>query len=227
MTVNPALYPKLSYDTLRDFAPISLVSIVPALLAVHPSLRVRTVKELVALARSHPGELTFSSSGNGGTGHLSGEQFAALAGVRMVHVPYKGTGPATTALLSGEVSLSFGNMIALMPYVQSGRLRALAVTSPKRVSAAPQLPTVAEAGLPGYEYVAWYGVLAPAGTPREIVARLNSELVKIARQPDMKEKLTGEGGDVVGSSPEEFAAFIKRELVSSAALVKSARVKAE
>jgi tripartite-type tricarboxylate transporter receptor subunit TctC len=227
MTVNPALYAKLSYDTVRDFAPISLVSIVPALLAVHPSLQVKTVKELVALARSHPGELTFSSSGNGGTGHLSGEQFAALGGVRMVHVPYKGTGPATTALLSGEVSMSFGNMIALMPYVQSGRLRALAVTGAKRVSAAPQLPTVAEAGLPGYEYVAWYGVLAPAGTPRDIVGRLSSELVKIARQPDMKDKLTGEGGDVVGSSPEEFSAFIKRELVSSAKLVKSAHVKAD
>jgi tripartite-type tricarboxylate transporter receptor subunit TctC len=227
LTVNPALYTKLAYDTLRDLAPISLISIVPALLAVHPSLQVKTVKELVALARAHPGELTFSSSGNGGTGHLAGEQFAALAGAKMVHVPYKGTGPATTALLSGEVSMSFGNMIALMPYVQGGRLRALAVTSAKRVSAAPKLPTVAEAGLPGYEYVAWYGVLAPAGTPREIIAKLNAELVKIAHQPDMKDKLTGEGGDVVGSSPEEFAAFIKRELVSSAKLVKSAHVKAE
>lgn len=227
LSVNPALYAKLSYDTLRDLAPISLISIVPALLAVHPSLGVKTVKDLVALARAHPGQLTFSSSGNGGTGHLSGEQFAALAGVRMVHVPYKGTGPATTALLSGEVSLSFGNMIALMPFVESGRLRALAVTSAKRVSAVPQLPTVAEAGLPGYEYVAWYGVLAPASTPREVVAKLNTELVRIAHQPDMKEKLTGEGGDVVGSSPEEFAAFIKRELVSSAKLVKMAHVKAE
>jgi tripartite-type tricarboxylate transporter receptor subunit TctC len=227
LTVNPALYAKLPYDTVRDLAPISLISIVPALLAVHPSLGVKTVKDLVALARAHPGQLTFSSSGNGGTGHLAGEQFAALAGVKMVHVPYKGTGPATTALLSGEVSLSFGNMIALMPFVESGRLRALAVTSAKRVGAAPRLPTVAEAGLPGYEYVAWYGVLAPAGTPREVVAKLNTDLVRIAHQPDMKDKLTGEGGDVVGSNPEEFAAFIKRELVSSAKLVKTAHVKAE
>lgn len=227
LTVNPALYAKLPYDTVKDLAPISLVSIVPALLAIHPSLPVKSVKELIALARSRPGELTFSSSGNGGSGHLSGEQFAALAGTRMVHVPYKGTGPATTALLSGEVTLSFGNMVALMPHVHAGRLRALGVTSAKRVSAAPQLPTIAEAGLPGYEYVTWYGVLAPAGTPRQIIGRLNSELVKIAKQPDMKEKLTGEGGDVVGSSPEEFAAFITRELVSSAKLVKAANVKAD
>lgn len=225
LTVNPALYAKLPYDTLRDLAPISLISIVPAVLAVHPSLSVNSVKELIALARSRPGELTFSSSGNGGSGHLSGEQFAALAGTRMVHVPYRGTGPATTAVLSGEVTLSFGNMVALMPHVQAGRLKALGVTSAKRVSAAPQLPTVAEGGLRGYEYVTWYGVLAPAGTPRDIIGRLNAELVKIARQPDMKEKLTGEGGDVVGSTPEEFAAYIKSELASSAKLVKSANVR--
>jgi tripartite-type tricarboxylate transporter receptor subunit TctC len=227
LTVNPALYAKLPYDTAKDLAPISLVSIVPALLAVHPSISVKSVKELIALARSRPGELTFSSSGNGGSGHLSGEQFAALAGTKMVHVPYKGTGPATTALLSGEVTMSFGNMVALMPYVHAGRLRALGVTSAKRVSAAPQLPTIAEAGLPGYEYVTWYGVLAPAGTPRDIIGKLNAELVKIAKQPDMKEKLTGEGGDVVGSSAEEFGAFIQRELVSSAKLVKAANVKAD
>jgi tripartite-type tricarboxylate transporter receptor subunit TctC len=225
LTVNPALYAKLPYDTLRDLAPISLVSIVPALLAVHPSLPVKSVKELIALARARPGELTFSSSGNGGSGHLSGEQFAALAGAKMVHVPYRGTGPATTALLSGEVTLSFGNMVALMPHVHAGRLRALGITSAKRVSAAPELQTVAEAGLRGYEYVTWYGVLAPAGTPKDIIGRLNTELVKIARLPDMKEKLTGEGGDVVGSTPEEFSEYIKSELASSARLVKSANVR--
>jgi tripartite-type tricarboxylate transporter receptor subunit TctC len=227
LTVNPALYSKLPYDTLRDLAPISLVSIVPAVLAVHPSLPVKSVKELIALARAHPGELTFSSSGNGGSGHLSGEQFAALAGVKMVHVPYRGTGPATTALLSGEVTMSFGNLVALLPHVQAGQLRALAVTSAKRTSAAPQLPTVAESGLRGYEYVTWYGVLAPAGTSKDIIAKLNAELVKIARRPDMREKLTGEGGEVVGSTPEEFASYIKSELASSAKLVKSAHVRAE
>ena len=227
LTVNPALYAKLPYDTLRDFAPISLISIVPTLLAVHPSLPVKTVKDLIALAKSKPGEITFSSSGNGGSGHLAGEQFAWLAGVKMVHVPYRGTGPATTALLSGEVTLSFGNMIALMPHVHAGRLRVLGVTSAKRVSAEPQIPTIAELGLRGYEYITWYGVLAPAGTPHEIVNRLNGELVKIARAPDMKDKLTGEGGDVVGSTPEEFTAHIKTELVNSAKLVKAAGVKVE
>lgn len=227
LTVNPALIAKLPFDTVRDFAPVSLVAIVPAVLAVHPSLPVKSVKELTALMLARPGELTFSSSGNGGSGHLSGEQYAALAGGRMIHVPYRGTGPATTALLSGEVTMSFGNLVALMPHVQSGRVRALAVTSAKRISAAPQLPTVAESGLAGYEYVTWYGVLAPAGTPRDIVAKLNAELVKAVRQPEMRDRLAGEGGEAVGSSPEEFANFIKAELVSSARLVKMANVKAQ
>ena len=224
LTVNPALYAKLPYDTLRDFAPVCLVAIVPAVLAVHPSLPVKSVKELTALVRARHGELTFSSSGNGGSGHLAGELYAALVNSKMIHVPYRGTGPATTALLSGEVTLSFGNLVALMPHVQGGRLRALAVTSAKRISAAAQLPTMAEAGIAGYEFVTWYGVLAPAATPKDIVARLNAELVKAVRQPDMREKLSGEGGEVVGSTAEEFAAFMKTELASSARLVKLANI---
>ena len=224
LTVNPALYAKLPYDTLRDFAPVCLVAIVPAVLAVHPSLPVKSVKELTALVRARHGELTFSSSGNGGSGHLAGELYAALVNSKMIHVPYRGTGPATTALLSGEVTLSFGNLVALMPHVQGGRLRALAVTSAKRISAAAQLPTMAEAGIAGYEFVTWYGVLAPAATPKDIIARLNAELVKAVRQPDLREKLSGEGGEVVGSTTEEFAAFIKTELASSARLVKLANI---
>ena len=224
LTVNPALYAKLPYDTLRDFAPVCLVAIVPAVLAVHPSLPVKSVKELTALVRARHGELTFSSSGNGGSGHLAGELYAAMANSKMIHVPYRGTGPATTALLSGEVMLSFGNLVALMPHVQGGRLRALAVTSAKRISAAAQLPTMAEAGIAGYEFVTWYGVLAPAATPKDIIARLNAELVKAVRQPDLREKLSGEGGEVVGSTTEEFAAFIKTELASSARLVKLANI---
>ncbi len=227
LTVNPALYAKLPYDTLRDFTPVSLVAIVPAVLAVHPSLPVKSIKELTALMKARPGELTFSSSGNGGSGHLAGEQYAALAGGKMIHVPYRGTGPATTALLSGEVTMSFGNLVALMPHVQSGRVRALAVTSTKRISGAPDLPTVAESGLPGYEYVTWYGVLAPAGTAKDIVARLNTEVVKAVRQQDMRERLASEGGEVVGSASEEFASFLKTELLSSAKLVKMANVKAQ
>lgn len=225
LTVNPALYAKLPYDTLRDFSPVCLIAIVPAVLAVHPSLPVKSVKELTAFMRSRQGELTFSSSGNGGSGHLAGELYAALINSKMIHVPYRGTGPATTALLSGEVTMSFGNLVALMPHVQSGRVRALAVTSAKRISAAAQLPTMAESGIAGYEFVTWYGVLAPAATPRDIVARLNAELVKAVRLPDMREKLSGEGGEVVGSSAEEFAVFIKSELASSARLVKLANIR--
>lgn len=225
MTVNPALYSKLPYNTLRDFQPLALVAVVPAVLAVHPSLPVKSVQELLALARAKSGQLTFSSSGNGGTGHLSGEQFAALGKVKVVHVPYRGTGPATIALLSGEVTFGFGNLVAVMPHVQSKQLRALAVTSAKRLQAAPDLPTVAETGLPGYEYVTWYGVLAPAGTPRDIVTRLNAELVKIGHSPDMKRRLAAEGGEAVGSTPEEFGAYITRELKASADLVKLAHVK--
>jgi tripartite-type tricarboxylate transporter receptor subunit TctC len=227
LTMNPALHSKLPYDTLRDLAAVSLIGSVPAVLVVHPSLPVKSVKELVALAKARPGELTFSSSGTSGTGHLSGELFASLAGVKLVHVPYRGTGPATVAVLSGEVTFGFGNLVSLMPHVQSRQLRALAVTSAKRIAAAKDLPTVAEAGLKGYEYVTWYGVLAPAATPKEIVARLSAELAKIVRQPDMRERLSGEGGEAVGSTPEEFAAYLKTEMESSAKLVKIANLRAE
>ncbi|MBI3936885.1 MAG: tripartite tricarboxylate transporter substrate binding protein [Betaproteobacteria bacterium] len=227
LTVNPSLHRKLPYDTLRDLAPITLVSIVPSILAVHPSLPVKSVKELIAYAKARPGQLSFSSSGNGGSGHLAGEMLNVMAGVKMVHVPYRGTGPATIAVVTGEVPLSFGNMLTMLPHVKSGRLRALAVSSVKRSPATPSLPTVAEAGVPGYEAGPWYGVLAPAGTPRDIIARLNSELVKILRQPDMREKLSSEGGEVVGSSPEQFAQHIKAELARWARIIKAANVRAD
>ena len=227
LTMNPALHSKLPYDTLRDLAPISLVGRVPAVLVVHPSLPVKTVKELIVLAKARPGELTFSSSGISGTGHLSGELFAAMAGVKLVHVPYRGTGPATVAVLSGEVTFGFGNLVALMPHVQNKLLRALAVTSSKRISSAAHLPTVAEAGLPGYEYVTWYGVLAPAATPKEIVNRLGTELAKVARQAEMRDRLSSEGGEAVGSTPEEFAAYLKTELAAAVKLVKIANLRAE
>ena len=227
LTMNPALHSKLPYDTLRDLAPISLVGSVPAVLVVHPSLPVNTVKELIALAKARPGELMFSSSGTSGTGHLSGELFAAMGGVKLVHVPYRGTGPATVAVLSGEVTFGFGNLVALMPHVQNKLLRALAVTSSKRISSAAHLPTVAEAGLPGYEYVTWYGVLAPAATPKEIVNRLGTELAKVARQAEMRDRLSSEGGEAVGSTPEEFAAYLKTELAAAVKLVKIANLRAE
>ena len=227
LTMNPALHSKLPYDTLRDLATVSLIGSVPAVLVVHPSLPVRSVKALISLARARPGELTFSSSGTSGTGHLAGELFAALADVKMVHVPYRGTSPATIAVLSGEVTFGFGNLVSLMPHVQSGQLRVLAVTSAKRIGAAPTLPTVAEAGLPGYEYVTWYGVLVPAATPKDIVARLSVELAKIVRLPELRDRLSGEGGEAAGSTPEEFAAYLKAEMATSARLVKITKLRAE
>lgn len=225
LTVNPSLYAKLPYDTLRDLAPIALISIVPALLAVHPSLPVKSVKELIAYAKARPGQLSFSSSGNGGSGHLAGELFNSMAGVKMVHVPYRGTGPATLAVVAGEVPVSFGVMLSMLPQVHAGRLRGLAVTSAKRSQAAPQLPTVAESGLPGYEYVSWYGVLAQAATPKDIIAKLNAELLKVIRNPDVREKLSAEGGEVVGGTPEEFGAYIREELKRWAKIIKEANIR--
>jgi tripartite-type tricarboxylate transporter receptor subunit TctC len=182
------------------------------------------VKELVALAKAKPGQLTFSSSGNGGTGHLAGEMLKMMAGVDMVHVPYKGTGPATVAVLSGEVSMSFGNMISVLPHVKSGKVRALAVSTPQRSPVMPDLPTVAET-LPGYSAGPWYGVLAPAGTPPAIVARLNREIVKILRSPEVKENLSSEGADPIGSSPAEFATHLKAETERWGKVVKQAKMK--
>ncbi len=227
LTVNPSLHRTLPYDTLRDFAPITLVSIVPSVLAVHPSLPVKSVKQLIAFAKAHPGELNFSSSGNGGSGHLAGEMFNLMAGVKMIHVPYRGTGPAVLGVVSGEVPLSFSNMLSMLPHVKSGRLRGLAVTSVQRSSAAPDLPTISETGLPGYEAGPWYGVLAPAGTPKEIIARLNAELVKILRRPDVHQKVSADGGEVVGSSPGEFTAHIRAELTRWAKIVKQANIRAD
>ena len=224
LTMNPALHSKIPYDTLRDLAAISLIGSVPSVLAVHPSLPVKTVKDLIQLAKSHPNELSFSSSGTGGTGHLTGELFSSLAEVKLVHVPYRGTSPATIAVLSGEVSFGFGNLISLMPHLKNRQLRAIAVTSSKRIGSVPQLPTMAEAGVSGYEYVTWYGVLSAAGTPKEIIAKLSSELGKISRSNDIRDRLKNEGGESIGSSPEEFSNYIKVELTDSAKLVNIANV---
>jgi len=227
LTMNPALHSKIPYDTLRDLAAISLIGSVPSVLAVHPSLPVKTVKDLIQLAKSHPNELSFSSSGTGGTGHLTGELFSSLAEVKLVHVPYRGTSPATIAVLSGEVSFGFGNLISLMPHLKNRQLRAIAVTSSKRIGSVPQLPTMAEAGVSGYEYVTWYGVLSAAGTPKEIIAKLSSELGKISRSNDIRDRLKNEGGESIGSSPEEFSNYIKVELINSAKLVKIANLHAD
>lgn len=224
-TVNMTLYKKLPYDVVRDFAPVSRLTTAPNILVVHPSVPAKSVKELIALAKSRRGELTYASAGIGSSNHLSGELFRVMAGVDIVHVPYKGGGAAVTDLLAGQVSMYFGTTPSSVPFVRSGRLRALAVTSAKRSPAVPDVPTIAESGLPGFEQSAWHGLLAPSGTPQTIISKLNAEVVRILRLPEITERLATQGVDVVASSPAEFAAFIKQDVVKYAKLVKTAGIR--
>lgn len=225
-SVNSALYPKLPYDAVKDFAPISLVSTAPNILIVHPSLPVKSVKDLVALARAKPGDLTFGSGGNGSTAHLSGELFRVLAKVNMVHVPFKGAPAAVIGVMTGEISLAILNLPPALPHVRSGKLKALGVSTAIRSSAVPDIPTIAEAGLPGYDAGTWYGLLAPAGTPGDIIARLNAELVKGLRSAEMKKRIAAEGGDVIGGTPDEFTAVIKRDIEKWTRVVAASGAKA-
>ena len=218
---TPSLYAKVTYDPIRDFEPVSLIALAPNVLVVHPSLPVKSVKELIALARARPGQVNFAGSGSGSTPHLAAELFNTLAKVDMVHVPYRGTGPAIVGLMSGEASVMFMPTTNAVPLVKSGRLRALAVTSRQRVPAMPELPTVSESGLKGYESSQWYGLFAPAGTPADAIALLNSQVVKTMQAPDMKQRMTGEGLVAVGSTSEEFAAYIKIELAKWAKVIKA------
>lgn len=221
LSINPNLYGKVPYDPIRDFAPVTYIASLPNLLVVHPSLPVRTVKELAALARVRPGQLNFGSSGTGTPGQLAGVMFGDAAGVKLVHVPYRGSSQALTALISGETQIMFSSITSTLPFVKSGRMRAIAVTGAKRSLAAPELPTVAEAGFPGFEAVTWYGLFVPAGTPAPIIARLNTEMVKILHATDFRDWLITQGADPVGSTPEELAAFVKSELVKYARIVKA------
>jgi len=227
LAINPSMYASLPYDIMRDFEPVSFIASAPHVFVVHPSLPVRSVKEMIALARAKPGSLTFSSGGNGGSNHLSAEMFNVMANVRTVHLAYRGAGPAVVAVVSGEAAFAFLDVLATMPHVKANRLRALAVTSVKRAPIAPEIPTVAEAGLPGYVSGVWYGILAPARTPAPIVARLSQEIVKAVNAPDMRERFAAEGGEVVGSSPEEFRDIIKAEAARWAQIVKRAGVRAD
>jgi tripartite-type tricarboxylate transporter receptor subunit TctC len=219
--INASLYKKMPYDTVKDFAPITLVASVPNIVVVHPSVPAKSIKELLALAKSKPGQLSFASSGNGSSIHLSGELFKSMAGVDMLHVPYKGSGPAVSDLIGGQVNLMFDNMPSSLPHVKAGRLRAIAVTSAKRSPAMPDLPTIAESGVPGYDAVAWFGVLAPAGTPPAIVKKLNAEIVKVLKSPDVAARLAGQGAEPVSNTPEEFSAYIKTEMVKWAKVIKA------
>lgn len=227
LAVNPSLYSKLPYDPVNDFVPVIQVATYPLILVVHPSLPVKSVKELIALAKSKPGEINYGSSGNATTSHLTMELFKTTADIDMVHIPYKGAAPAMTALLGGHVSLVFDSITVAMPHVKAGKLRVLGISSLKRSPAAPDLVTISESGLPGFEVIGWYGVLAPAGTPREIVTKLNNEIAKILQMPDLKERLSGQGLDLVSDTPEQFAAHIKKEIAKWAKVVKSAGIRVD
>ncbi len=223
---NPALM-KLSFDPLNDFAFVTLLAESQNLLVVHPSLPVHSVKALIALSKKRPGEINYGSSGIGATPHLSGELFKYMTGVNWVHIPYKGGGPGLIALLSGEVSLYFGNVPTVIRQARDGKLRALATTGPKRTPAAPDIPTVAESGVPGYEVTTFYGMSAPARTPRAIIDRLNSETVRALNSPEVRERLQGLGADPIGNTPEQYTAFMKNEIAKWDRVIRAAGIKSE
>ena len=218
--VNPSLYPTMPYNAARDFAPITLVAVTPNVLVVNPSLPVQSVKDLIAYAKANPGKLSFGSGSNGSAGHLAGELFKVDAGIEMVHIPYKGAAPAMQALLAGDTQLMFDNLANSMPQVKAGKLRALAVTTAQRSKLAPDLPTMAEAGVPGFDISTWFGLLAPAGTPPDVVAKWNADTVKILSAPEMRERMTAQGAEAAPTTPAEFAQFIARELAKYARIVK-------
>jgi tripartite-type tricarboxylate transporter receptor subunit TctC len=224
--VNFSLYDKVPYK-FSDFAPLSNVGQTPNVLAVHPTLPAKSVKELIALLRARPGQMTYSSGGVGGSTHLAGELFKLLAKVDMVHVPYKGGGPAVADLVSGQVMMTFGNLTTVLPFAHAGRVRALAVTSAKRSPAIPELPTMAEAGVPGFEAATWNGLVAPAATPKDIVAKLNADIVKVLNMPDTRAKLASNGLEPIGDTPAAFSAHIANEIARWAKVVKAAHIRPE
>ena len=226
--INPTLYGKLPYDPVKDFAPVALVAQVPNILVVNPSVPARSVKELIELARARPGHLNFGSGSTGSTGHLAGELFNAMAGVQMVHIPYKGGAPAMADLLAGQVQLMFDNLANALPNVRAGRLRALAVTTLARSPAMPDLPTIAESGLPGFDLTTWFGLMVPAGTPPEIVIKLNAGIVRALNAKDMRERLEKMGAEPpADNTPEHFAAFIRAEAAKYAKVVKESGARVE
>ncbi len=228
LATNPASYKKMPYNALRDFAPITQTLFVPNLMVIHPSLPAQSVKEFIALAKARPGEILYASAGHGTNPHLTIELFASMAQIRMTHVPYKGSLPGVVDLLAGRVAMTAtASMANIIPHLRTGRLRALGVTTASRIPALPDIPTIAEAGLPGYESVQWSGLLAPAGTPREIVSTLHKEVVAILRTPEARERLANIGTEVVASSPQEFAAFIKSETAKWAKVARAAGITPE
>ena len=223
--INPAMGRKLPYDPLKDFAPISQLANVSFFLVCHPSVPVKTVKDLLALARARPGQVTYGSSGTGGGPHLAGELLQSMARIKWTHIPYKGAAPASIAVMSGEIDFSFGATIGLLGHVRAGRLRAVAVTGPQRFAETPQVPTVSESGVPGYSAIGWYGFYAPGATSPELVRRLHGDATRALGSPEIKERLAKAGNDYVMSTPEEFAAFIRAEIAKWSKVVKEAGLK--
>lgn len=225
--INVSLYKKLAYDPVKDFAPVSMVADLPLLLLVHPSVPANSVKELIALAKSQPGKLNFSSSGAGGSMHVAAELFKSMTGVDMVHIPYKGGAPAVADLLSGQVALSFSTVLETIQHVKAGKVRALAVTNDHRSIALPDLPTIAEAGLPGYQSISWLALFAPAGTPKDIVNKVSAESVRILKLPDVKERLLAQGAEPIGSTPEQLAATLAADIAKYAKVIRESGYKPE
>ncbi|MEN9782712.1 MAG: hypothetical protein RJA24_55 [Pseudomonadota bacterium] len=223
--VNPTLYPKLPYDAIRDFAPVTVLATVPNGMAVHPSLPVKTARDFVALAKARPGELLYASGGSGSASHLAGEYLKLLTKINMVHVPYKGTAPAMTSMISGETTMTITGMVALGPHIKSARLKLLGVATMKRLPILPEVPTLNESGVPGYDANQWYGVLTQAAVPRDIVTKLNADIVKVMARTDVKERLANDGAVPVGNTPEQFAAHIKAEISRWAPVVKASGAK--
>ncbi|HEV7820827.1 MAG TPA: tripartite tricarboxylate transporter substrate binding protein [Burkholderiales bacterium] len=225
--IGATLYPKLTYDLIASFAPVIQLATTPYVLLAHPTVPAKNTAELIALAKKRPGQLNYASAGGGSATHLSGELLKSMAGIDLVHVPYKGTGPAVTALLSGEVDLYFATVPAALPLVEAKKLRALGVTSARRAALMRDVPAIAEAGLKGYETSTWHGILAPAGTPPEIVGKLNVEIARMLAQPAVKERFVGQGLDPVGGTPEQFGAYLKAEISKWAGVVKASGARAE
>lgn len=225
--VNASLYPKLPYDPIKDFQPVSLFAVAPNVIAANPSIPANTVQELIKLARAEPGKVTYGSAGTGSGSHLAGALFANLAGVNMTHVPYKGVSLAVTDLIGGQISLSFSVYSVVDPFIKSGRLKAIAVTSAKRSPLAPNLPTVAEGGLNGFDVISWFGVVVPAGTPKEVVQSIHSQIARAAKMPDIRDKFASQGIELVSNSPEEFADYIKKDWAVWDKIIKSSNIKAE
>jgi len=227
LATNQSLYGKLGYDPVRDFAPVALVAIQPNILVVNPNVPAGSVRELIALAKARPGALNYASSGSGAAAHLAGELFKAMTGVQMVHIPYKGAQPALTDVIAGQAQLMFATSASVIPYIKAGRLRALAVTTERRSATVPELPTLSESGVPGFEAITWHGVVVPAATPRPLVERLNADIVKVLRMRDLRERLESLGAELATGTPQDFAEYIAREIPKWAKVVKDSGARAE